>query len=874
MSQHNVNLVCWNVRGLNNPSRRAAVRDLIHDTHTTIICIQETKLQVVDDRLIRDLLGPCFSANFAVLPAAGTRGGMILAVSEDFFTISDVPLSAHSITVTVTMRSEGALWSLTSVYGPQGDQEKLLFIEELKLLQPVVKSEWILLGDFNLIAKAADKNNTNINRRLIGKFRGALDVLQLKEINLGGRRFTWSNEQENPVLAKIDHVFCSDDWDMMFPNALLLAIAIIKEVIWRLDLAEECRPLSAEERTLRRHLKSSYLGHLSIQKIKLWQRSRLPWIKTADANTKLFHIRGHFGVATARSTSLDWASLGYQAADLSALDADFTETEIKEAVFSILSIKAPGPDGFIGAFFKSCWEIIKGDVVAAIMRMADLRGDCMHLLNSANIILLPKKPDVARVSDYMPISLIHCMSKIFSKLLALRLAPELGTLVSSCQSAFIKRRCIHDNFLFVQNAIKALHGSRTPSLFLKLDISKAFDSVDWAFLLEVLEHLGFGQRWRDWICLSFASASLRVLLNGCPGTPFLHHRGLRQGDPLSRMLFILAIDPLQVILRRAEEVGLIQPVGARPVRCRISLYNNDAGIFANPLKEEIATISAILQHFGEPSGLITNVSKSEAFPIRCEGVDLAHVLEDFPATIATFLGKYLGLPLHFRKLHKIDFQPLIDKVGGRLKGWKGKNLSRAGRVTLAKAVLTSMATYHLSVIKLPKWVRVKLDRISRGFIWKGDDSETAGGGHSLINWKTVCRPKPLGVLGITDIERFGRALRQRWPWLKWTEPNRPWVGSCLPCDNTDMALFRASTRITVGDGNMAQFWLDNWSGEGAFCSRPPELFKIASWKNRSVYKELLNGNWIRAVGRLSSLQQLREFLDLARIVCSTVLDPN
>ncbi|PNT77802.1 hypothetical protein BRADI_1g69063v3, partial [Brachypodium distachyon] len=186
--------------GLNNPSRRAAVRDLIHDTHTTIICIQETKLQVVDDRLIRDLLGPCFSANFAVLPAAGTRGGMILAVSEDFFTISDVPLSAHSITVTVTMRSEGALWSLTSVYGPQGDQEKLLFIEELKLLQPVVKSEWILLGDFNLIAKAADKNNTNINRRLIGKFR------------------------ENPVLAKIDHVFCSDDWDMMFPNALLLAV--------------------------------------------------------------------------------------------------------------------------------------------------------------------------------------------------------------------------------------------------------------------------------------------------------------------------------------------------------------------------------------------------------------------------------------------------------------------------------------------------------------------------------------------------------------------------------------------------------------------------------------------------------------------------
>lgn len=190
------------------------------------------------------------------------------------------------------------------------------------------------------------------------------------------------------------------------------------------------------------------------------------------------HFRGHLGEASARTVSVDWDSLGYLPADLSSLDADFTETEIGEAVFSIPSVKDPGPDGFIDAFFKSCWETIKGDVVTAIMRMADLRGDCMHLLNSANIVLLTKKPDAAWVGDYRPISLIHSMSKIFSKILALRLAPELGSLASNCQSAFIKKRCIHDNFLFVQNSIKALHRSHMPSLFLKLDISKAFDSVD------------------------------------------------------------------------------------------------------------------------------------------------------------------------------------------------------------------------------------------------------------------------------------------------------------------------------------------------------------------------------------------------------------
>jgi hypothetical protein len=91
--------------------------------------------------------------------------------------------------------------------------------------------------------------------------------------------------------------------------------------------------------------------------------------------------------------------------------------------------------------------------------------------------------------------LIHSISKIFSKLLANRLAPVLGNLISKNQSAFIKTRCIHDNFLYVQNLIKELHRTHTPSLFIKLDISKAFDSVSWAYLLEVLHHLGFGPRW-------------------------------------------------------------------------------------------------------------------------------------------------------------------------------------------------------------------------------------------------------------------------------------------------------------------------------------------------------------------------------------------
>jgi retron-type reverse transcriptase len=280
------------------------------------------------------------------------------------------------------------------------------------------------------------------------------------------------------------------------------------------------------------------------------------------------------------------------------LELPFTQDEVKDTIDSMPSDKAPGPDGFTGAFFKASWEIIKYDIMAAINSLYAMNSQSFQFLNSANIVLLPKKNDALRVTDYRPISLIHSIAKIFSKLLANRLAPKLNSMVSKCQSAFIKKRSIHDNFLYVQNTVRKLHKLKLPALILKLDIHKAFDTVNWSYLLEVMQALGFGCRWREWISILFRTATSVALLNRQPGPTFWHGRGVRQGDPLSPMLFILAMDPLQRLLDLATEHRIISPLPPSVARWRISMYADDAAIFINPSNDDLETLKEILQIFG------------------------------------------------------------------------------------------------------------------------------------------------------------------------------------------------------------------------------------------------------------------------------------
>ena len=224
--------------------------------------------------------------------------------------------------------------------------------------------------------------------------------------------------------------------------------------------------------------------------------------------------------------------------------------------------------------------------------------------------------------------------------------------------------------MLVQQMAHSLHQQKQARILLKLDITKAFDSVSWHFLLEVLRNLGFGQIWCGIISGLLTSSSTHMTLNGIPRERINYQCGLRQGDPLSPMLFILVMDVLHYMVKKAIEEDLLQPLARRALQHKVSLYADDCVLFLRPSAADIGITLDILELFGSASGLKTNIQKSSVLTIRCKQEDREIIQLHLPCQLQDFPCKYLGVPLSIHKLTKAQIQPVIDKIADQLPGWK------------------------------------------------------------------------------------------------------------------------------------------------------------------------------------------------------------
>ena len=241
---------------------------------------------------------------------------------------------------------------------------------------------------------------------------------------------------------------------------------------------------------------------------------------------------------------------------------DFRAEEVEQAIKQMAPSKAPGPDSMPSIFYQKYWHVVGSDVITTMLSC--LNSSCLlKSINHTFITLIPKVKNPEKVTDFRPISLCNVIYKLVSKVLANRLKLILPQIVSKSQSAFVPGRLITDNVLVAFETLHHMHHNKlgeVGAMALKLDMSKAYDRVEWIYLEEIMKKMGFHQKWIGLMVECISTVSYSILVNGKPHGNIQPSRGLRQGDPLSPYLFLLCEEGLHSHIKKAESNGDIQGV--------------------------------------------------------------------------------------------------------------------------------------------------------------------------------------------------------------------------------------------------------------------------------------------------------------------------
>ncbi|XP_059432574.1 uncharacterized protein LOC132165893 [Corylus avellana] len=582
----------------------------------------------------------------------------------------------------------------------------------------------------------------------------------------------------------------------------------------QLDFIQQSVP-SSQSRDLEENFQKT-LDDLLIQEESLWMnKSRELWLTCKDLNTKFFHTST---IIKRRRNAIDFLKMpsGNWTADRSDIGNCFTshfknlfsssvptldedllslfdncispeendticaipsEEEIFSILSSIGSTKAPGPAGFTALFYKKYWSTVKDVVLASIW---DFFGK-NHLLKQQNhtfIALIPKRLEASSVDQFRPISLCNIIYKIISKLLANRFKGLLHLFISPYQSAFVPSRNIQDNTILAHELLYSLNSKkgRGGLMAIKIDMEKAFDRMEWKFLLDILAKLGFNSTWINWIRICITSPSFSILINGSPFGLFSPARGLRQGDPLSPFLFILGTEVISRLLLRQESHDLLKGIKIARNCSPIThlLFADDLIVFAKATSAEAVIIKSCLDKYCLWSGQAINSSKSSVhFSKNTAASTITSIQGIFPYKSASATSKYLGLPLFFGRSKKAAFQDILDKVSGKIEGWRAKTLSQAGRSVLIKSIAATIPSYAMSTFLLPASLSASLDRSFKNFWW-GFPKDKAKN-LSLKSWSSICLPKNVGGLGFRRMHAFNLSLLAKLGWKLLSNSDCLWV---------------------------------------------------------------------------------------------------
>lgn len=434
-------------------------------------------------------------------------------------------------------------------------------------------------------------------------------------------------------------------------------------------------------------------------------------------------------------------------------DADLCEGSltVEEALTALKGMahrKCPGYDGLPMEFYVRLWDVLGSDLVAVLNR-AHQAGALSATQRRGVITLLYKKGDRLDMTNWRPITLLNVDYKIAARSVAGRLLKVIGKVVSPDQTCGIPGRYIGENVRLCCDAIAYANEHNVPLAVLSLDQEKAFDRVEWPFLLATLEKMGFGPSFIQWVKTFYTGTQSAIQVNGYLADFFSLSRGVRQGCPLSPLLYVLVVEVLAANIRASPDIqGLTLPGVAEP--CVTSQYADDTTILVCT-DESILQVFKIYEKFERASGAKLNPTKSKGL---WAGSWRDRTDPPVPMKWSSESLHSLGVYMGNRNLDEDNWRPRIDSFDNVLASWRQRSLSLQGKALVSNALALSGLWYVSSLMTMPEWALQDINKSLFGFFWSGK--------RDLVARNVVCQPRSAGGFAVVNVAAKTQALHAQW----------------------------------------------------------------------------------------------------------------
>lgn len=402
----------------------------------------------------------------------------------------------------------------------------------------------------------------------------------------------------------------------------------------------------------------------------------------------------------------------------------------------------------------------------------------------------------------------------------------------------MKDRLLVENTVLASELIHGYHKNKGQKrITIKVDIAKAFDTLSWEFLLSCLEGLNLPPHFRKLLKACICTTSFMVGYNGNVHGYFKGKRGLRQGDPLSPYLFVIAMNCLSYMLNDAASQGRLKyHPNCKSLKLTHLSFADDLLIFIDGSIESVQKVLQVLHEFEQRSGLAVSFQKTSFFASGLSTQEIDTIKASTGMTCGTLPVRYLGVPLNSKKLNLTNCEPLLQQIKKRFSSWSVKSLSFSGILLLLKTIISGITTFWCSAFILPKSCIKRINSLCSVFLWKGNiESHNS----ARVAWDTVTLTKAQGGLGLNDLYSWNKACCLKLVWMLFFRAGSIWVAwfidVVLKGSIHNYWITKPSSsyswlankllkmkdvvfpliKLRLQNGLSARFWTDNWSPFGS-----------------------------------------------------------